>query len=66
MTVEKITYTVAEAAASTGLSQRTITDAHDRGDLIGHWSGSKRLFFPADLAEWVKALPTVKPERRAS
>ncbi len=63
---EPITLPLADAAKSVGLSQRTLTDAHDRGDLVGYWSGSKRLFEPAELRAWIKSMPTQRPVKGAS
>lgn len=58
-----IALTATEAGKACGVSARTVTDAHDRGDLIGFWLGSKRLYQPAELVAWVTSLPTQKPTR---
>lgn len=66
MTLPRICLTLPEAAESVGLSERTLTRAHDRGDLIGHWSGTKRLYFPDDLHDYIASLPVLRPDRKAS
>ena len=60
---ERIALTADEAADMCGVSKRTITDAHDRGDLVGHWLGTKRLYSPDELRAWVEALPTERAKK---
>lgn len=61
--IPRYALTRAEAAASVGLSEKTIQRAVDSGDLVQHFSGSKPLIRVTDLEAWVESLPT---ERRAS
>lgn len=58
-------YTIASAAAATGLSARTIdraTKAKDAANLgapvlPSKWLGGRRIILAADLRAWLKGLP---------
>jgi excisionase family DNA binding protein len=60
--VTVLAYTLTDAAAAVGLSERTLRDAIGEGSLTAHYSGRKPLIRPADLEAWLESLPT---ERRA-
>lgn len=53
-----VSYTLAGAADATGIGQTNIKAAADRGDLVCHWMGSKRIFRAGDLDAWIASLPT--------
>lgn len=63
-----VSYNIAGAAEASGVSERTISDAIRRGDLIAHTlstkPGSKQLILRRDLEEWVESLPIWEPHNR--
>lgn len=52
-----------EAAEACGVGVTTIDEAVRSGELIVHYVGTKPIFRAADLDEWVRSLPTERPER---
>jgi hypothetical protein len=61
-----VSYNMAGAVAATGIGETRIKDAHARGDLIGHYNGTKLVFRAVDLDEWVQSLPTESPSKARS
>lgn len=62
----RISYSVAEAAEATGLSEDSIRQAIASGDLVAHYAGrrsSKPLIRAVELDSWVAALPTSRGGR---
>ncbi|MBM0128044.1 hypothetical protein [Pimelobacter simplex] len=58
-----ISYALDGASKATGIGSTNIKIAADRGDLICHWVGNKRIFRAADLDAWVQSLPTERPTK---
>ncbi len=50
---EKLSYTVSEAAAATGLSEKTIRRAIDSGDLPSYRPTYRPTILVADLMTWL-------------
>lgn len=58
-TSTRISYTMAQAAAETGLSERTIRRAVKNGDIAArHFSARRILIERAELESWIGALPS--------
>lgn len=55
--------TKAAEACSVGVT--TLDEAVKASELIAHYVGNKPIFRAADLDEWVRSLPTERPERAA-
>lgn len=58
-----VSYSLAGAAAASGLSDKTIRNAIVSEDLVVHYSGVKPIILASDLAEWIESLPTEKAKR---
>jgi hypothetical protein len=56
--MDRISYTLADAALAVGMSERTIADAVRRGDLVAHYPTKRPLILADDLRAWVEAAPT--------
>lgn len=56
-----ISFTLDGAAEATSIGATRIKEATDRGDLVCHWNGAKRVYLAADLVAWVESLPTERP-----
>lgn len=54
----RLAYTIPEAAAAVGLSERTIRDAIRRGDIAPRYLGSKPIIPAEELHDWLLSLPT--------
>jgi hypothetical protein len=65
-----VSYDLAGAAKATGYSERTISDAIAKGDLVAKTltdkPGSKKSIRRADLEAWVDSLPTWKPTSKTA
>ena len=59
--IERIAYTLPEAAVVAGVGITVIKEACDRGDLIKRYPTSRPVIRVADLEAWMENLPT---ERR--
>lgn len=55
--ITRLTYTVAELAAATGLSDQQIYNHIERGDLSAKYSGTRRLITVAEAARFIEELP---------
>lgn len=56
----RVSFTIADAAIATGISERTIRDAIADGVLVAHGVGaksSKPILRAVDLDEWLESLP---------
>jgi hypothetical protein len=61
ITFVKVSYTLAEAVAATGISEPTIRAAVANGDLIANYVGEKAtkpVFRAVELDAWIASLPT--------
>lgn len=58
-----VSYTLTGAVEACGLSETTLRDAIEEGDLVAHYKGRRPVILRRDLEEWVESLPT---QRRAS
>lgn len=54
----RISYTVQEAAAATGLSVDTIRRAFRTGEFPVHHRGTRVLILRSDLEQWIAGMPT--------
>ena len=61
--VERISYSVREAAATSGMSERYIRAAIASGDLVAYYMGKKPLILATELTAWITSKPN---ERRVS
>ena len=59
-TVGPLAYTVADAAEACHLSQATIRDAINHGQLKAKRAGTKLLILADDLRDWLTALPAAR------
>ena len=59
--IEKLAYTVAEAASATGLSRRSVYREIDAGNLVARKRGSNTLILARDLEAFLIALPRIQP-----
>ncbi|HEY4598895.1 DNA-binding protein [Corynebacterium sp.] len=57
----KLAYTIAEAAESTGYSERVITRAIAERSLVARYANTKPVIKADDLTVWLENLPTEKP-----
>ena len=57
-TTTPVAYSLLDACAAVGLSERTVRDAIKRGDLAVRYAGRKVLIRADDLAAWVDAMPS--------
>lgn len=64
MTEEKLSYTVAEAARATGLSDDTLYRKHNAGEITMRKIGRRTIIAAADLAQLIDAAPAL-PRRAA-
>jgi hypothetical protein len=53
----KIAYTRSEAAKAVGLSETSISNAVQNGDLVPSYYNSKPLFAPEELRRWIASMP---------
>ena len=60
--LEPMAYTLATAAAATGLSERSIADAIRRGDLIAYYPTKRPQILAEDLRAWIV---TAQPAKSA-
>lgn len=56
--VERVSYTVQEAADATGLSADVIRRAFRSGELTVHYRTSRPLILRRDLEAWIESAPT--------
>lgn len=56
--MSKIAYNTKEAAEQVSLSQTTIREAAENGDLTPRRYGSRLLFSHKELEEWILSLPS--------
>lgn len=65
-----VSYDLAGAAEATGFSERTISDAIAKGDLVAKTltekPGSKKSIRRVDLEAWIDSLPTWQPGRKSA
>jgi hypothetical protein len=57
-TFAKVAYDMKGAVEATSIGETRIKEALGRGDLIGHYNGSKLVIRAADLDDWIQSLPT--------
>lgn len=61
ITLTRVSYTLAEAVAATGISERTIRGAIEDGVLVANYVGakaSKPVLRAVELDAWIASLPT--------
>ncbi|WP_102157663.1 helix-turn-helix domain-containing protein [Zhihengliuella halotolerans] len=56
--MEKLAYTIEEAAGVVGVSKDTIRAHIKRGDLVARYPSSRPVIAADELREWFEALPT--------
>lgn len=56
--MDKISYSLEEAAAATGYGETTIKVAIRHGDLVPRYANSKPVIPAGELAAWIESLPT--------
>jgi excisionase family DNA binding protein len=64
MSVAKVSYTLDEAAATTGVSVRTLRRAQAEGALRFHYVTAKPVILHGDLIAWIEAAPIESPTKR--
>jgi hypothetical protein len=62
-TLEKLAYTIAQAAEACGVGVTVIDEACRRGDLVKSYPNSRPLILAAELQRWLESLPH-EPVRR--
>lgn len=61
--MQKLAYTLAEAAFQTGYSVRTLQHHIQMGNLIARYANTKCVIQHGDLVAWLERLPTEPPRR---
>lgn len=61
--MSKLSFTIEEAAESTGYSTDTIRRAIRNSDLTARYANSKPVILASELSDWLQALPTEAPKR---
>ncbi|MEO5314193.1 hypothetical protein PV772_08735 [Pseudarthrobacter sp. CC12] len=61
MTIQKLAYSIQEAAEATGYSSDTIRKALRNNDLVARYANSKPVVLAEELADWLRSLPTEAP-----
>lgn len=56
--IDRLAYSVDEAAAAVGLSSKTLRRAQADGELRFHFPTSKPVVLRADLEAWIQSAPT--------
>lgn len=56
-----LAYTIADAAAAVGVSDRVIRRAIDKGDLTVRYPTSRPVILADELREWLATLPSKAP-----
>lgn len=56
--MNRISYTIAEAAETCGVSEPVIRRAIRKGDLVPHYPTSRPVLLADDLHEWISSSPT--------
>lgn len=56
--MQKLAYTLTEAAEATGYSERTIRRAIAESRLVAKYENSKPVIMTRDLEAWLEALPS--------
>lgn len=60
--MNKIAYTIAEAAAACGVSEPVIRRAIRKGDLVPRFPTSRPVIPADELDDWIKSAPTQRGE----
>jgi hypothetical protein len=60
--MSKLAYSLEEAEAATGYSQRTIRRAISDNQLVARYANSKPVITADELKAWLDALPTEAPK----
>jgi hypothetical protein len=61
--MSKLSYSIEEAAESTGYSTDTIRRAIRNSDLTARYANSKPVILASELADWLGSLPTESPTK---
>lgn len=61
--MQKLAYTLAEAAFQTGYSVRTLQHHIQMGNLIARYANTKCVIPHNDLVSWLEHLPTEPPKK---
>ena len=56
-----LAYTIADAAAAVGVSDRVIRRAIDKGDLTVRYPTSRPIILADELRDWLATLPSKAP-----
>jgi excisionase family DNA binding protein len=60
--VERLAYSLAEAAEVVGVSLPTLRRAIDKGDIVPRYPSRRPVIPAAELQQWLDRLPTEAPE----
>lgn len=61
--MEKLSYSIEQAAEATGYSQTVIRRALTRGDLSARYANRKPVILASELQDWLTSLPSEAPTR---
>lgn len=61
--MQKLAYTLAEAAFQTGYSVRTLQHQIQMGNLIARYANTKCVIQHDELVSWLEHLPTEPPKK---
>ncbi|MDQ1130238.1 helix-turn-helix domain-containing protein [Microbacterium sp. SORGH_AS_0888] len=59
--VEKLAYSLPEAAEAVGYSMRTLQRAIARNDLVARYANAKPIILKSELLRWLQSLPEQPP-----
>lgn len=63
--IERVAYTIPEAAEATGYSETTIKGEIVKGTIVPRYANRKPVIPAQELTEWVMSLPTEAPRKSA-
>lgn len=55
-----IAHTIESASKACHIGQDRIREAINKSNLVAHYVGNKAIILPADLVDWIQALPTTR------
>jgi hypothetical protein len=58
----RVSYTLREVVLATGVSERTVAYALERGDLLARYPSSRPVVLHRDLVAWLETAPTTRAE----
>lgn len=63
--MEKIAYSIVEAAKASGVSKSRLYEALNARALVAHKNGSSTVILKSDLEAYLRALPHYRPQEAA-